>query len=172
MIAYQHVLTILIFMIPLFSTGQNAPTIGAEAPRIDITLQTGETVALADLYAKGPVLLYFYPKSFTPGCTQQACDLRDNFADLQKAELTVFGVSKDSVEKQAKFKEEYALPFDLVADPEGLLGKAFKVGAMGGLVYRRQTVLIIEGKIAWFDPSAKPKTQTTDALAALEKLQK
>jgi peroxiredoxin Q/BCP len=141
---------------------------GAEAPRLAVTTHTGETMDLGQLYDNGPVLVYFYPKSDTPGCTRQACNLRDNFADLEDAGVQVVGVSSDSVKAQQAFREKYSLPFTLVADEDKALGKAFGVGSIMGMAYKRQSFLIIDGKIAWRDLSASPDSQTADALAALK----
>lgn len=158
-------------MMPLFAAGKDPLHVGDKAPDLTVTVHTGEKVNLADAYAKGPVLIYFYPKAETPGCTKQACNLRDNMALLQDANLTIYGVSTDSVESQQKFAENHSLPFLLIADPEKQLGEAFGVNARPIVgVYPRQTFLIVDGKIAWHDPSAKPDTQTQDALAALEKV--
>jgi thioredoxin-dependent peroxiredoxin len=163
-------LSLLFSLLPMFGFGDDALAVGAPAPALSVTVETGERLDLASTYAKGPVLVYFYPKSFTPGCTKQACNVRDNFDDLQAAGVTVLGVSADTVDKQAKFREDYALPFSLVADEDGSLGKAFGVGKMMGLAYKRQSFLVVDGKIAWRDLSASPASQTEDVLAALAKV--
>lgn len=129
---------------------------------------SGESLNLAVAYREGPVLLYFYPKAFTPGCTAQACNIRDNFDEVQAAGITVFGVSRDKVAKQAEFREEYALPFTLIADEDGALGEAFGVANFMGSAYRRQSFLIVDGQVVWSDLSADPATQSSDAVAALE----
>ncbi len=158
-----------IIMIPAFLFGRsNALDVGAEAPRLTVTIETGETVELADAYAKGPVLVYFYPRADTPGCTKQACNLRDHFAELEDKGVKVFGVSTDSVERQAAFKEKHNLPFSLVADTDRKLGKAFGVGSAMPGFFSRQTFLVVDGKIAWRDLSASPASQAQDALAALD----
>lgn len=157
-----------LIMIPAFLFGRsNALEVGAEAPRQSVTIETGETVDLAEAYAKGPVLVYFYPRADTPGCTKQACNLRDHFAELEEKGVKVFGVSTDSVERQAAFKEKHNLPFSLVADTERELGKAFGVGSAVPGFFSRQTFLVVDGKIAWRDLSASPASQAQDALAAL-----
>ena len=140
--------------------------LGAEAPAITVTTHTGDKLDLAEAYAKGPVAVYFYPVADTPGCTKQACNIRDNFAELKQAGITVIGVSKDSVAAQQAFHGKYSLPFTLVADEDRALGKAFGVGSWMGAAYKRQTFLIVDGKIAWRDLSAKPTSQTQDILDA------
>ncbi|MGA1204766.1 MAG: peroxiredoxin [Opitutales bacterium] len=162
---------ITVFVMSLFSfslSGEEPLQVGADAPAVTVTTHTGDTLDMGELYAEGPVAIYFYPRSFTGGCTKQACNIRDNFDDLKAAGITVVGVSNDPVEKQEAFVEEYSLPFILVADVEKTLGTAFQVESFLGKVYRRQTFLVVDGKIAWRDLSAKPATQTEDILAALE----
>lgn len=153
----------------LFADGPLEP--GQPAPAATIPNHLGEPVDLAALYAAGPVLVYFYPKSDTPGCTRQACNLRDNFVDLQEAGLQVVGVSMDSVANQLAFQKKYGLPFILLADEDKVLGKAFGVGSFAGMAYKRQSFLIVDGKIAWRDLGASPSTQSADALKALQGLQ-
>ncbi len=142
-------------------------TPGTAAPTATVTTDDGQTINLGDLYAAGPVLIYFYPKADTRGCTTQACNLRDEFASIQQAGLTVLGVSGDSVRAQSKFRGKYNLPFRLVADQKLELAKAFGVPAVGPVV-SRQSFLIVDGKIVWHDPKPKPATQAADALAALK----
>lgn len=144
---------------------------GAEGPRIDVTIESGATVNLGSAYDQGPVLVYFYPKSDTPGCTTQACNLRDNFAELADKGVTVFGVSRDTVAAQQKFKDKYNLPFNIVADFEGKVGEAFGVDQRGSN-WARQSFLIVEGKVVWVDKKATPASQAADALAALDAAKK
>ncbi|MFP4540402.1 MAG: peroxiredoxin [Opitutales bacterium] len=156
----------LSILLPMFGFGKDPLAVGAEAPTLSVTTHTGETLDLGSSYAEGPVLVYFYPKAFTPGCTAQACNLRDEFADLAAEGITVLGVSRDSVEKQAEFRAEYNLPFTLIADTGNELGKAFGVGSMMGVVHKRQSFLVVDGKVAWRDLSATPASQAQDLLAA------
>ncbi|MEX0331985.1 MAG: peroxiredoxin [Puniceicoccaceae bacterium] len=142
--------------------------VGDKAPEVTVVTHLGESLDMADLYAKGPVAVFFYPRSFTGGCTKQVCNVRDNYDDLRKAGVTVVGVSTDSVDKQKAFTEEYALPFILVADEEKVLGKAFQVDGFLGMAYKRQTFLVVDGKVAWRDLSAKPTSQSEDILLALK----
>ena len=92
--------------------------VGDTAPGFSLQDQHGNTISLNDLAGK-PVVLYFYPKDMTPGCTQEACDFRDSFARLNGINATVLGVSKDSVELHKKFAEKYGLNFSLLADTQG-----------------------------------------------------
>jgi thioredoxin-dependent peroxiredoxin len=142
-------------------------TVSSPAPDVRVTLDDGSLLSLSSLYAAGPVLVYFYPKSGTPGCTRQACNLRDNFSALTARGVQVVGVSRDSVASQTRFRSKQNLPFRLVADPDGLLGEAFGVPRTLGIVYARQSFLIAGGKIAWIDRKAKPDSQAADALSAI-----
>ena len=154
-------------MIPAFLFGRGDPLeVGAPAPRLTVTIETGESVDLGSFYDKGPVLVYFYPKSDTPGCTRQACNLRDHFAEIKDSGIAVFGVSTDSVEAQKRFQDNHNLPFSLVADTERKLGQAFGVGNAFLGFFSRQSFLVVDGKIAWRDLSASPASQAQDALEA------
>ena len=92
----------------------------------DFTLQNqdGVSVSLSD-FAAEPVVLFFYPRADTPGCTLESCGFRDAFAKFKKAGIVVLGVSRDTVAKQKKFKDKYELPYDLLADPEMVLIKRY-----------------------------------------------
>lgn len=159
---------LIMSLFPTFLHADDPLEVGASAPAPTVTTHTGERLALADVYQKGPTLVYFYPKADTPGCTKQACNLRDQFGEIREAGIQVVGVSSDGVKKQAAFAEKYQLPFTLVADgaDDKQLGKAFGVGSTLGF-YSRQSFLVIDGVIAWRDLSATPGSQTRDVLKAL-----
>jgi thioredoxin-dependent peroxiredoxin len=142
---------------------------GAEAPAVSAINQDGESVDFAAAYAKGPVLVYFYPKADTPGCTAQACSLRDSFADLQTDGLTIFGVSSDAPESQKKFQEKYELPFTLIADKDGVVAKAFGVPTVMGLA-ARQSFLIKDGRVVWSTPKARTKDHAIEVGEAIANL--
>jgi len=166
----KHI-TLVTLIMSLFSLSLSAKgplNVGDTAPAVTVTTHLGETIDMGDLYAKGSVVVYFYPRSFTGGCTKQACNIRDNYDALKTAGVTVVGVSNDPVDKQKSFIDEYSLPFILIADVEKTLGSAFQVDGYLGMAYRRQTFLVVDGKVAWRDLKAKPTTQTEDILAALE----
>lgn len=143
--------------------------VGDTAPAVSAPDQDGKTVALGEAYAKGLTLVYFYPKSDTPGCTAQACSLRDGFADLQKEGVQVFGVSTDSVEAQKKFKDKYNLPFTILSDKDKQVTAAFGVPTTVGFA-SRQSFLIKDGKIVWRDLKASTAKQAADVLAAIRSL--
>ncbi|MDX2227955.1 MAG: peroxiredoxin, partial [Verrucomicrobiae bacterium] len=142
------------------NTGDKAPHVYGRDP-------DGKKVRLADFYKSGYTLVYFYPKSDTPGCTAQACNVRDSYESLQKAGVTVIGVSTDSPESQKKFRDKYRLPFLLLADPERDIVNAFGVPTIKlvGLA-SRQSFLIKDGIIVWRDLDATPKRQAEDVLKA------
>jgi peroxiredoxin Q/BCP len=143
--------------------------LGAVAPAVTATIHTGEKLDLGTLYAKGLVLVYFYPKADTPGCTAQGCSLRDAYADLTAKGVTVVGVSTDGVAAQQAFREKYHLPFTLVADPAKEVTAAFGVPTTLGYA-TRQAFLIKGGKVVWRDLKASTAKQAADVLAALATL--
>jgi peroxiredoxin Q/BCP len=148
-----------------------ALSVGDEAPKVSARDQNGAEVNLADVYAKGPTLIYFYPKAGTPGCTAQACSLRDAFPDFTGAGVQIIGVSADSVEGQKKFAEEYKLPFTLLADTDLAVAKAFGVPTMPLIgVPKRQSFIVKDGKIAWIMESAKTGDHSAEVRAALASL--
>ncbi len=148
-----------------------AISVGDEAPRLTARDQNGGEINLAEAYAKGPTLVYFYPKAGTPGCTAQACSLRDAFPDFAADGVQVVGVSADSVEAQKKFAEEYKLPFTLLADTDLAVAKAFGVPTVPVLgVPKRQSFLVVDGKIAWIVESAKTGDHAAEVREALAKL--
>jgi peroxiredoxin Q/BCP len=99
---------------------------GSKAPGFELPSDTGNTISLKD-YAGQKVVLYFYPKDDTPGCTQESCDFRDSFTRVQAAGAVVLGVSKDSVESHQKFKTKFSLPFPLLSDVSGKMLEAYQV---------------------------------------------
>ena len=103
------------------------PKVGDKAPAVEGKDQDGKTWKLADQAGKKAVLLYFYPKDDTPGCTKQACGLRDQMTDLQKENVEVVGVSFDSAESHQKFREKHKLNFTLLADTDGKIADAYGV---------------------------------------------
>lgn len=145
---------------------------GSKAPDFTGVDQNGETISLHDFKGKR-VVLYFYPKDDTPGCTAQACNLRDNHTELLKQGYQVIGVSADSVKSHKKFEEKYSLPFPLVADEDkkiveayGVWGEKQFMGKTHMGIHRTTFLIDEEGKI--FKVIAKPdtKNQTEQVLEA------
>jgi len=130
-------------------------------PAITVNDQDGKPVALAEAGSKGYLLVYFYPKASTPGCTKQGCSLRDGWTDLQKAGVQVLGVSTDDEVAQKKFKDEYSFPFRLLADVDKRAAIAYKAAASPADAWpRRITYLIgpdgrVEQAIETKDPAGQ-----------------
>ena len=110
---------------------------GDPAPALTATDQDGKPLDFAAIYKSGVTLVYFYPKADTPGCTAEACSLRDNYTDLRARGLQVIGVSEDKAGAQKKFQDKYNLPFPLVADIDGAVAKAFGVPTTMGFAKRQ-----------------------------------
>ena len=140
--------------------------VGDAAPDAKSVDQNGKPVSLASLYGPGWTLVYFYPKADTPGCTAEACSLRDAFADLGKKGVTVIGVSADTPAEQKAFQEKYHLPFTLIADHDKHVIQAFGVPTTMGFA-SRQSFLVKDGKIVWRDLHASTKQQAADILKAV-----
>lgn len=115
---------------------------GTLAPAFDGILDDGTTFRLSDAFAKGPVVLYFYPKDFTMGCTREACSFRDNFEAISAAGATLLGVSADDEASHARFRERHDLPFRLLADPARKVIDAYDARGMFGLGVARVTYVI------------------------------
>jgi peroxiredoxin Q/BCP len=118
---------------------------GSRAPDFTLRDHTGREQSLAALLTNGSLILYFYPADFTPGCTAEACSLRDLHTEIQRAGLRVVGVSPQSVESHQQFRKKYSLPFTLLADPEKKVIKAYGVDGPLGIGVRRGTFLIDQG---------------------------
>jgi peroxiredoxin Q/BCP len=144
--------------------------VGAAAPRITAADQDGNAVDLGALYDKGFVLVFFYPKADTKGCTAQACSLRDAYEELTDKGVAVVGVSVDGAEAQKAFQEKHSLPYVLIADPEHKVVDAFGVPLFGPGLASRQAFLIKSGRVVWADQKAATDQQAADVLAALANL--
>jgi len=154
----------------LLSSAGGLPEVGRPAPAFEGPATDGTTVKLSEL--KGTwVVLCFYPKSFTPGCTAEACALRDGFTELQKAGVRIYGVSLDGMETQKKFKAEYRLPFELLSDSNKAMSKAYGTLGMMGLYADRKTFIIDpEGEIAHIFDMVNPKTHDKDVLEVMNRM--
>ena len=144
--------------------------IGAKAPDITAPDENGKAVDFAKVYAHGLTLVYFYPKASTPGCTAQACSLRDGLPDLKADGVTILGVSHDTAEAQKKFKEKYKLPFTLIADHEGKVIQAFGVPTIIFGIAKRQSFLIKDGKVVWRSLNAQTKGHAEEVRKAVAAL--
>lgn len=115
---------------------------GDKAPDFSLKDHSGRKITLASLLTKGPLLLYFYPADFTPGCTKEACEIRDMHEDISDVGIQVVGVSPQDGDSHESFRKEYELPFPLLADPDKLAVKAYGVDGPLGFGVRRATFLI------------------------------
>lgn len=147
--------------------------VGAMAPEFTAVTESGETVSLRDYRGKR-VVLYFYPKDDTPGCTTQACGFRDNYPVIEEKNAVVLGVSPDSAKSHQKFKTKFNLPFTLVVDEDHAIAEAYGVWvekSMYGKKYmgieRSHFVIDEEGRIVEARVKVKPEESVAAALAAL-----
>ena len=142
---------------------------GSPAPVFTLPRDGGTTVTLSGL-RPGKVVLYFYPKDQTPGCTTQACEFRDNIFAVRKAGIQILGISVDDVASHKEFAEKHGLPFPLLADPTKETAKRYGV-LMGGMVARRDTFIIDPtGKIVRHFEKVNPTGHAQLVLDEVEKL--
>jgi thioredoxin-dependent peroxiredoxin len=140
---------------------------GKPAPDFELQSDSGETVKLSGLRGK-PVVIYFYPKDDTPGCTRQACGIRDVYGEFERAGAVVLGVSADTLASHERFKAKYSLPFTLLADPEHRLAEPYGVGKEGKRSYERSTFVIdATGNVAKIMRRVNPDRHADEVLAAL-----
>jgi peroxiredoxin Q/BCP len=140
---------------------------GEAAPEVELVREDGSPLRLSELRGK-PVVLYFYPKDDTPGCTAQACGIRDAWDSFRETGAQVFGISSDDAGSHRAFREKYGLPFELLVDPKREAAEAFGVAREGRPSYRRSTFVIdAEGNVAKAMENVDPRTHADDVLAAL-----
>jgi peroxiredoxin Q/BCP len=147
---------------------------GKPAPDFELTSDTGEHVKLSDFRGK-PVVLYFYPKDDTSGCTTQACGIRDVYADFRGRGAVVLGVSPDDEASHVKFKEKYSLPFTLLADPGHEVAEEYGVwkernryGKKSMGIERSTFVIDADGNVSKAMRRVKPESHAAEVLAALD----
>jgi peroxiredoxin Q/BCP len=146
---------------------------GDTAPGFALTDQEGRQHRLADYYGQW-LVLYFYPKDDTPGCTKEACSLRDEFAAFRQLEVAVLGVSLDDSDSHKAFAKKYHLPFPLLSDTGGTVAKAYgSLGGFGPVRYAKRHTFIIdpEGRIARAWRKVSPAAHGSELLEALSALQ-
>jgi thioredoxin-dependent peroxiredoxin len=147
--------------------------VGKPAPTFALPGETGDTVSLESLRGK-PVVLYFYPKDDTPGCTRQACGFRDSWGEFEGRGAVVLGISPDGPRSHTKFKEKYGLPFTLLADEDHAVAEAYGVWVEKKLLGKRYMgierstfVIDADGNLAKVMRRVKPDTHAEQVLAAL-----
>ena len=148
--------------------------VGQKAPEFEAKIESGETIKLSDYLGK-KVVLYFYPKDATPGCTAQACNLRDNYEALQQAGFIVLGISADAEKSHVKFIEKQSLPFSLIADTDLKVHEAYGTWvekSMYGRKYmgiiRATFIIDAKGVIRHVWPKVKVKGHAEDVLETLK----
>ena len=146
---------------------------GQQAPDFELASDTGERLRLSDLRGR-PVVLYFYPRDDTPGCTKQACGLRDSYDAFRAKGAVVLGVSRDDVASHERFKGKYGLPFTLLADPDHRTAEAYGVwvekesdGRKSMGIERSTFVIDADGRVAVVLRRVKPETHAEQVLAAI-----
>ena len=151
-------------------------TEGSLAPDFNL-LDENENPHQLSGYQGTPVVLYFYPKDDTPGCTKEACGFRDDYSAYEEAGVTILGVSPDTPQKHMKFKTKYQLPFTLLADPDhevcelyGVWGRKKFMGREYDGVFRTTYIINAEGEIADVFENVKPANHSTEILQALHLL--
>lgn len=155
----------------VFGQATTKPAVGSSAPLFAGQTQDGKTWKLADARGKKLVLLYFYPKDETPGCTKEACGLRDRMSDLKQANVEVVGVSFDSAASHQQFVARHNLNFTLLTDPAGQIADAYGVRMSGKNMARRVSFLIgKDGKILHVTDSPNADTHLTEISEFVAKL--
>jgi peroxiredoxin Q/BCP len=146
--------------------------LGDKAPDFEGVTDSGERIRLTDLLKEHEVVLYFYPKDDTPGCTAEACAFRDNWDKVREKGALVIGISSDDVESHRKFKGKYKLPFTLVSDHDGKIRELY--GAKGFLLPDRVTFVIDRKGIIRhvYKSQMRPENHVKEALRALEEIAK
>ena len=155
-------------LLDLFA-GTSGVKAGDRAPEFALPDRTGKTIRLSDYRGRKPVVLYFYPKDDTPGCTKEACAFRDQYQDFQDAGAEVIGVSSDSSKSHEKFAKRHKLPFTLLSDASGEVRKKYGVPATMGLLPGRVTYVIDRKGIVRhvFNSQLQATRHVAEALEAL-----
>ena len=154
-----------------FSQGiaETTMNLGSPIPALSAKDQESQLINLPDYGKQGFLLVFFYPKANTPGCTAQACSLRDSSADLTKRGVKILGISADQVSSQKEFATDHKLPYPLLADSENKIIQAFGVGGLFGFA-QRSAFLFRDGKLVWRDPKGSTKDQAKVVLDQLDTL--
>lgn len=147
------------------------PVIGKPAPDFSLPSTTGENVSLKQFKGKKTVVLYFYPKDETPGCTREACDFRDHAAEFERHNAVILGISTDPMESHHKFREKHHLPFTLLSDEDATVSKLFGVYKQKNLYGKKymgieRTTFVIDktGRIAQIYPKVKVEGHIQDLI--------
>lgn len=167
-------LWIIMTMLSFFSSKGQMLDVGQTIPSFQLVNQNNDTVAIADLLGNGPLVIYFYPKDDTPGCTAEACSFRDSYAEFTDAGVTVIGISADSPESHAAFAEKYRLPFILLSDVGNEVRQLFGVsGDLFGLIPGRVTFVVDSNGVIRhvFDSQTRTSKHIEESLEAIRNIQ-
>jgi len=167
--SYRTLWTLAALLAGAVTLAADQPAVGELAPDFELSDQEGQLHSLED-YRDSWVVLYFYPKDETPGCTTEACEFRDNIFAYRKLNAQIIGISLDDVESHAKFAENHNLPFPLLADTEGVVADAYGVRTrrFGFDMAKRETFLIDpEGRLAVHYTDVDPDTHSAEVLSDL-----
>lgn len=146
--------------------------VGDNIPEFSGKATNGQTISSESLKGKWSVI-FFYPKAFTPGCTKEVCSVRDGYSEIKnKFNVQIIGISKDTLEKQKKFKEKYKLEYELVADDKGEIINKFGVKGIFGTAQRKTFIVSPEGKIAHIFEKVDVNNHHKQILEVLEKIAK
>ena len=144
--------------------------LGDPLPTLTVPDQDGKPLDLAAYGSQGLLLVFFYPKANTPGCTAQACSLRDAYTELTQKGVKIVGVSADKPDSQKEFITKQKLPYPLLADHDGKIIRAFGVEGMAFGFAKRSAFLFRDGKLVWRDPKGSTSDQGETVLKAIEAL--
>lgn len=151
------------------------PEIGSKAPQFTLRGTGGKTISLRDFIGKKNVVLYFYPKDDTPGCTAEACGFRDAYGDFESQDTVILGVSRDDLESHQKFTGKYKLPFLLLSDPDAAVSRSY--GAFGKKsfmgrdflgIHRMTFIIDSEGTIRAVYPKVRVKDHVSEVLRFID----
>jgi peroxiredoxin Q/BCP len=148
--------------------------VGDQIPLFKLSDQDGNQVHIQDFFERGPLVIYFYPKDDTPGCTAQACSFRDAYQDFSEAGAEVIGISSDSISSHKKFSTQYRLPFLLLSDENGRIRKKFGVPKSMGFMTGRVTYVVSkDGTVRhMFESQVQIKKHVKEALRVIEKIKR
>ena len=166
-------LLLIVVSMGLFSFFAHGLETGQSLPAdLSAKNQDDKVIRFADLKGQN-ILIFFYPKDDTPGCTKEACSLRDEYAAIKKLNTVVLGISRQDAKSHQAFKTKHKLPFDLLVDADGKIGKALGVSSypMVGISKRQSLLVDADGKVVRFYKDVDPETHTAEVLADLKKLQ-
>jgi len=169
---YRTLLWVGALMFFMGAANAEEPSVGNMAPGFALTDQQGQTHQLLDYHGQW-LVLYFYPKDDTPGCTKEACSLRDEFAAFRQLDVAVLGVSLDDTDSHEAFARKYRLPFPLLSDVDGKVAKAYgSLGGFGPVRYAKRHTFIIDpdGRIARVWRKVSPADHSRELLEALSAL--